>query len=75
VLLDARASNLLPSGDLAEALVRQGRATDVVTVVADGRVLLDDRRLTQPSARAAVADADARRDALVARARAAGAWA
>lgn len=74
VLLDGRASNLLPSGDLAEALVRQGRATDVVTVVADGRVLLDDRRLTQPSARAAVADADERRDALVARARAVGAW-
>jgi cytosine/adenosine deaminase-related metal-dependent hydrolase len=74
VLLDARGSNLLPSGDPAEALVRQGRTTDVRTVVVDGRVLFDDHGLTQPSACAAVADADARRDALVARARAAGAW-
>lgn len=74
ILLDARSSNLLPSGDAAEALVRQGRATDITTVVVDGRVLLDDRQLTQPSARTAVADADARRDALVERARTAGAW-
>ncbi|MGH3585800.1 MAG: amidohydrolase family protein, partial [Pseudonocardia sp.] len=74
LLVDARGVNLLPSGDVVEALVRQGRATDLVTVVVDGRVLLDDRRLTQASARAAVSGADARRDALVARARAAGDW-
>lgn len=74
VLVDGRASNLLPSGDPAEALVRQGRAGDIRTVVVDGRVLLDDGRLTQPSARAAVEGAEARRDTLVARARAAGAW-
>lgn len=41
LLVDARTPNLLPSGDPAEALVRQGRATDIVTVVVDGRVLLD----------------------------------
>jgi cytosine/adenosine deaminase-related metal-dependent hydrolase len=74
VLLDAAAVNLLPAGDVVEALVRQGRATDIVTVVADGRVLLDGRHLTQPSARAAVATATARRDAVVDRARAAGDW-
>nr|WP_052478039.1 amidohydrolase family protein [Kibdelosporangium sp. MJ126-NF4]CEL15583.1 hypothetical protein [Kibdelosporangium sp. MJ126-NF4]CTQ98247.1 hypothetical protein [Kibdelosporangium sp. MJ126-NF4] len=74
VLLNASAANLLPTGDLAEALVRQGRATDIVTVMVDGRVLLDNGRLVQPSAQAAVDEADARRDALVARARAAGAW-
>jgi 5-methylthioadenosine/S-adenosylhomocysteine deaminase len=74
VLLDARASTLLPSGDPAEALVRQARAADITTVLSDGRVLVDGRRLTQPSAIAAVAGAEARRDALVARARAAGAW-
>ena len=74
LLLDARTSNLQPSGDLAEAVVRQGRATDLVTVVADGRVLLDSGRLTQPSARAAISGVSARRDALVERARAAGDW-
>lgn len=74
VLLDAAAVNLLPTGDVVEALVRQGRATDIVTVVADGRVLLDRGHLTQPSARAAVATATARRDAVVERARAAGDW-
>jgi cytosine/adenosine deaminase-related metal-dependent hydrolase len=74
VLLDAAAVNLLPTGDVVEALVRQGRATDIVTVVADGRVLLDRRHLTQPSARAAVATATARRDGVVERARAAGDW-
>lgn len=75
LLLDARASGLQPSGDLAEALVRQGRATDIVTVVVDGRVLLDDGRLTQGSARDAVSGAGERRDALVERALAAGDWA
>lgn len=45
LLIDARTPNLLPSGDPAEALVRQGRATDIVTVVLDGRVLLDRGRL------------------------------
>ncbi|MFJ6650520.1 amidohydrolase family protein [Streptomyces sp. NPDC091290] len=74
LLLDARASGLQPSGDFAEALVRQGRATDIVTVVVDGRVLLDDGRLTQGSARDAVSSAGDRRDALVERARAAGDW-
>lgn len=74
VLFDGRVSNLLPSGDPAEALVRQGRASDIRTVIVDGRVLVDEGRLTQPSARAAVEGAEARRDALVARARAAGAW-
>lgn len=74
VLLDASAGNLLPAGDPVEALVRQGKATDIDTVVVDGRVLLEGGRLTQPSARAAVADAGARRNALVARARAGGDW-
>ncbi|MFC9759061.1 amidohydrolase family protein [Streptomyces sp. NPDC056921] len=74
LLIDARTPNLLPSGDPAEALVRQGRATDIVTVVVDGRVLLDRGRLTQPSAQAAISGADDRRDVLVARARAAGDW-
>lgn len=74
VLVDARSSSLLPSGDPAEALVRQGRAGDIRTVIVDGRVLLDGGGLTQPSARAAVDGADVRRDALVARARAAGRW-
>jgi 5-methylthioadenosine/S-adenosylhomocysteine deaminase len=74
LLLDAGASNLLPGGDVVEALVRQGRATDIVTVVVDGRVLLEDRRLIQASARSAVSGAGARRDALVERARAAGDW-
>jgi 5-methylthioadenosine/S-adenosylhomocysteine deaminase len=75
LLLDARASNLLPGGDVVEALIRQGRATDIVTVVVDGRILLDGGHLTQPSARAAISGADARRDALVERARVAGDWA
>ncbi|MFE9751414.1 hypothetical protein ACFYOT_41450 [Saccharothrix saharensis] len=57
-----------PSGDPAEALVRQGRTADITTAVVDGRILLTGRTLVQPSARAAV------RDALVARARAAGTW-
>jgi cytosine/adenosine deaminase-related metal-dependent hydrolase len=74
LLVDARTPNLLPSGDPVEALVRQGRATDIDTVVVDGRVLLDGGRLTQQSARAAVAGADDRRDVLVERARADGAW-
>ncbi|WP_329594474.1 amidohydrolase family protein [Streptomyces sp. NBC_01362] len=74
LLIDARTPNLLPSGDPAEALVRQGRATDIVTVVVDGRVLLDRGRLTQPSAQAAISGADDRRDVLVERARAAGDW-
>ncbi|SCL25589.1 amidohydrolase family protein [Micromonospora inyonensis] len=74
LLLDAAASNLLPTGDVIEALVRQGRATDIVAVVVDGRVLFENGRLTQPSARAAVAGADARRNALVERARVAGDW-
>jgi cytosine/adenosine deaminase-related metal-dependent hydrolase len=75
LLLDAGASNLLPGGDVVEALVRQGRATDIVTVVVDGRILLDGGHLTQPSARAAISGADERRDALIERARAAGDWA
>ncbi|GAA1256476.1 amidohydrolase family protein [Pseudonocardia aurantiaca] len=75
LLLDAGASNLLPGGDVVEALVRQGRATDIVTVVVDGRILLEGGHLTQPSARDAISGADARRDALVERARAAGDWA
>lgn len=75
LLLDAGASNLLPGGDVVEALVRQGRATDIVTVVVDGRILLEGGHLTQPSARAAISGADERRDALVERARAAGDWA
>jgi 5-methylthioadenosine/S-adenosylhomocysteine deaminase len=75
LLLDAGASNLLPGGDVVEAIVRQGRATDIVTVVVDGRILLEGGHLTQPSARAAISGADARRDALVDRARAAGDWA
>jgi cytosine/adenosine deaminase-related metal-dependent hydrolase len=75
LLLDAGASNLLPGGDVVEALVRQGRATDIVTVVVDGRILLEGGHLTQPSARAAISGADERRDALIERARAAGDWA
>ncbi|MEV6911901.1 amidohydrolase family protein [Amycolatopsis sp. NPDC051071] len=74
LFLDGTAANLLPSGDLAEALIRQGRATDIVKVMVDGRILLENGRLAQPSAQAAINEADARRDALVARARAAGAW-
>jgi cytosine/adenosine deaminase-related metal-dependent hydrolase len=74
LLLDAGASNLLPGGDVVEALVRQGRATDIVTVVVDGRILLEGGHLTQPSARAAISGADERRDALIERARAAGDW-
>jgi cytosine/adenosine deaminase-related metal-dependent hydrolase len=74
LLLDATATNLLPSGDLVEALVRQGHAGNVHTVVVDGRILLDAGRLTQPSARAAISGAPGRRDALLDRARAAGDW-
>lgn len=74
VLLDPSGSHLQPSGDVVEAVVRQGRAGDIAGVVVDGRILLENGRLTQPSARAAVSGADARRDALVERARAAGDW-
>ncbi|WP_051342744.1 amidohydrolase family protein [Pseudonocardia spinosispora] len=74
VLIDARNSALLPSGDPVEALIRQGGPSAIDTVMADGRILVEGGRLTQPSARTAVASADARRDALVGRARAAGDW-
>ncbi|WP_331739343.1 amidohydrolase family protein [Streptomyces sp. NBC_01187] len=72
LLLDLGAANLQPAGDPAEDLVRQGHAGNISTVVVDGRVLLDNGRLTQPSARNAISGASGRHDALLERARAEG---
>jgi 5-methylthioadenosine/S-adenosylhomocysteine deaminase len=66
--------NLLPTGDPYEALIYHGRADNVSTVIADGRILKRDGQLTQPSARSLGRTAQERRDAIVARARAAGDW-
>lgn len=74
VLLRRDSISLLPSGDPYEALVYHGQSSAIDTVVCDGRVLKRDGVLTQPSAREAVAQAERRRDDLVARARAAGDW-
>jgi cytosine/adenosine deaminase-related metal-dependent hydrolase len=66
--------NLLPAGEPIEALVFNGRTSDIDTVIADGRVLKANGRLTQDSARRAVEEGARRRDRLIDRARDAGAW-
>ncbi|NBE92681.1 amidohydrolase [Nonomuraea sp. KC401] len=75
VILRSSDINLVPSGDPVEALVYTGQIDNIDTVIADGRVLkrrgalvLDDG---EPDP---VAVAAARRDALLARAAAAGDW-
>ena len=74
VILIRHDLNLLPTGDPYDALVLYGRADNVRTVIADGRVLKRDGELTQPSAQSIGRTAQQRRDAIVARARAAGDW-
>jgi 5-methylthioadenosine/S-adenosylhomocysteine deaminase len=74
VILVRHDLNLLPTGDPYDALVFNGRADNVRTVIADGRILKRDGQLTQPSARSVGRTAQQRRDAIVDRARTAGDW-
>jgi 5-methylthioadenosine/S-adenosylhomocysteine deaminase len=74
VILIRHDLNLLPTGDPYDALVLYGRADNVRTVIADGRILKRDGELIQPSAQSIGRTAQQRRDAIVARARAAGDW-
>jgi len=45
VLLDRSGSHWWPQHDLASALVFQARSTDVRTVLVDGRIVVDERRV------------------------------
>jgi 5-methylthioadenosine/S-adenosylhomocysteine deaminase len=74
VILVRHDLNLLPTGDPYDALVLYGRADNVRTVIADGRILKRDGQLTQPSARSVGRTAQQRRNAIVDRARTAGDW-
>lgn len=74
IILIRQDPNLLPVGDPFETLVYNGRTDNVKTVIADGRILKHDGALTQPSVRDIGSIAQSRRDAIVARAAAAGHW-
>jgi cytosine/adenosine deaminase-related metal-dependent hydrolase len=74
IILIRQDPNLLPVGDPFETLVYNGRTDNVKTVIADGRILKHGGALTQPSVRDIGSIAQSRRDAIVARAAAAGHW-
>lgn len=74
VVFDATHASLLPSGDVAESLIYTGSSSAISMVVCDGRVLLRNAELVQPSARRALLSANERRDRIVNRARLASTW-
>ena len=74
ILIDGSHPSMLPAGNPVESLVYNGSSDAIHTVICDGRILRRSGRLVQASSREAVATANERRDALVARARAAGTW-
>ncbi|MFI0423219.1 amidohydrolase family protein [Spongiactinospora sp. 9N601] len=75
VILRLSDVNLLPSGDPAEGLVYTGQIDNIDTVIADGRVLKrHGRPVLAEGGPDPVAMAEARRDALLERAAAAGDW-
>lgn len=74
ILIDRDHMSMRPSGDAAETLVYHGTSSAIDTVVCDGRVLLRNNELVQPSARHAIQSANERRDDLIRRARDAGTW-
>ncbi|MFB9746600.1 amidohydrolase family protein [Leifsonia shinshuensis] len=74
LVLIRRDSNLQPPGDPYEDLVRQGRGENIDTVIADGRLLKREGKLTRPSDRQAVDDAARYTADLLERARSHGHW-
>ncbi|HZX04911.1 amidohydrolase family protein [Kribbella sp.] len=74
MLLDRTHTSMLPSGDVTDGLIYHGTSAAIGTVVCDGRVLLRDGHLVQPSARHAIESVNQRRDDLLRRARDAGTW-
>lgn len=74
VMIDRSSTSMLPSGDPAESLIYNGTSNAIHTVIGDGRVLLRDGKLVQPSARQAIETADERRNDLIRRAKSAGTW-
>ena len=74
ILIDGAHPSMLPAGNPVESLVYNGSSEAIHTVICDGRILRRPGGLVQESARTAIATANERRDALVARARAAGTW-
>jgi 5-methylthioadenosine/S-adenosylhomocysteine deaminase len=74
IMIDRSYTSMLPSGDAVESLIYHGTSHAIHTVVGDGRILLRNGELVQPSARHAIETADERRDDLIRRARTAGSW-
>lgn len=74
VVIDMAHASMVPSGDPVESLIYHGTSNAIHTVIGDGRILLRDGNLVQPSARLAIQSADERRNDLVRRARNAGTW-
>ena len=55
ILVDLTDPRFAPGNDLARHLAYAGRAVDVTTTVVDGKILMDDRRLTRLDSAAIVA--------------------